>query len=123
MQQTCPVPTRMILLRKIIAREEKPVKLVGKRAVILVEDLYQELEVWYPLLRLREEGAEVLIVAPNKKAVYKSKLGYPIESTLAASEVDTGKMDAVIIPGGYTPDLMRRHPEMVHVVRQAFRLN
>jgi protease I len=96
--------------------------LAGKRAVLLVEDLYQELEVWYPLLRLREEGAEVLIVAPQKSAVYKSKLGYPIESTLAASEVDPGGIDAVIVPGGYAPDLMRRYPDMVQVVRQAFRL-
>ena len=53
-------------------------KLQGKRLIILVEDLYQELEAWYPLLRMREEGAEVTTVGTEAGVTYKSKTGYPI---------------------------------------------
>lgn len=91
-----------------------------KKGLVLVEDLYQELEIWYPLLRLREAGVRVATVAPEKGKTYKSKLGYPVTSQLAADEVSAAEWDAVIIPGGYAPDLMRRHPPMVRLVREAF---
>lgn len=95
-------------------------KLAGKQVAVLVEDMYQELEFWYPLLRLREEGAEVHIVGPMKGHTYSSKLGYAVLTEMAAHEADLGALDAVIVPGGYAPDLMRRHPEMVNLVKQAF---
>ena len=95
-------------------------KLQGKRAVVLVEDMYQELELWYPLLRLREEGAKVFVVGP-KKQEYRSKLGYPVTADMAADDVDVSAFDAVVIPGGYAPDLMRRHPAMVRIVSEAVR--
>ena len=94
--------------------------LKGKKVALLVEDMYQELEFWYPLLRLREEGAEVHIVGPMKGHTYSSKLGYAVLSEMAAHETDPSAFDAVVIPGGYAPDLMRRHPEMVSLVKQAF---
>ncbi len=94
-------------------------KLKGKKALILVEDLYQEMEVWYPLYRLKEEGAEVFTVAPEKGRIYKSKLGYPVTSDMSADQVRVADFDAVIVPGGYAPDLMRRHPAMVRIVSQA----
>ena len=94
--------------------------LKGKKVAILVEDMYQELEFWYPLLRLREEGAEVHVVGPEKGHTYSSKLGYAVLSEMAAHEVDINAFDAVVVPGGYAPDLMRRHPEMVNLVKQAF---
>ena len=94
--------------------------LKGKQVAILVEDMYQELEFWYPLLRLREEGAEVHIVGSKKGQSYSSKLGYAVLAEKAAHEVVPATLDAVVIPGGYAPDLMRRHPEMVNLVKQAF---
>ena len=94
--------------------------LKGKQVALLVEDMYQELEFWYPLLRLREEGAEVHIVGPKKGHSYSSKLGYNVTSEMAAHEADPLTCDAVVIPGGYAPDLMRRSPEMVNLVKQAF---
>ncbi|MDY6909483.1 MAG: type 1 glutamine amidotransferase domain-containing protein [Thermodesulfobacteriota bacterium] len=94
-------------------------KLKGKKALILVEDLYQEMELWYPLYRLKEEGAEVFTVAPEKGRIYKSKLGYPVTSDMSADEVRVADFDAVIVPGGYAPDLMRRHPAMVRIVSDA----
>ncbi|MCR4404599.1 MAG: type 1 glutamine amidotransferase [Candidatus Acetothermia bacterium] len=94
-------------------------KLKGKRVALLVADLYQELEFWYPYYRLREEGAEVVPVGPEA-TTYKSKLGYPAEAKRAAKEVKAEEFEAVVIPGGYAPDLMRRSPEMIRLVREAY---
>ena len=95
-------------------------KLQGKKIIVLVEDLYQELEAWYPLLRMREEGAEVTIVGTEAGATYKSKGGYPITSDVASRDTDVSKYHGVIIPGGYAPDLMRRHPATVQLVKDGF---
>lgn len=95
-------------------------KLAGKRLIVLVEDLYQELEVWYPLLRMREEGAEVTTVGTEAGVTYKSKTGYPITSDAASRDIDVNAYDGIIIPGGYAPDLMRRHPATVSLVRESF---
>ncbi|UCG11504.1 MAG: type 1 glutamine amidotransferase [Deltaproteobacteria bacterium] len=94
--------------------------LQGRRLIVLVEDLYQELEVWYPLLRMREEGAEVTTVGTEAGVTYKSKTGYPVTSDAASRDVDISGYDGVIIPGGYAPDLMRRHAATVELVRDAF---
>lgn len=94
--------------------------LKGKRIAILVEDLYQDLELWYPYLRFREEGAEVFLVAPDKSRTYSSKHGYPVTPDKSVSEIDVKKLDCVVIPGGYAPDLMRRHSEMVKLVKDVY---
>ncbi len=94
-------------------------KLEGKKIFILAEDNYQEMELWYPLLRFREEGAEVLVVGSGSSTSYKSKLGYPVEVDTTADRVRGSDADAVVIPGGYAPDLMRRYPDMVRIVREA----
>jgi len=85
---------------------------------VLAENLYQELELWYPLLRLREAGANVMVVAPTSDQVYASKLGYPVKADLAVGEVEAGQLDAVVIPGGFAPEGMRRSPQMVNLVRK-----
>ncbi len=93
-------------------------RLEGRRIAVLVEDLYQELELWCPLLRFREEGAETVVVGPQKGATYNGKCGYPAIADLSIGEVSADTFDAVVIPGGYAPDRMRRHPAMVEFVRQ-----
>jgi len=95
-------------------------RLHGKKLIVLVEDLYQELEVWYPLLRMREEGADVVVVGTEAGTTYQSKTGYPVTSDAASRDVDINEYDGVIIPGGYAPDLMRRYPATVQLVRDAF---
>jgi protease I len=95
--------------------------LKGKSVAVLVEDIYEDLELWYPVYRLREEGADVALVGPEAGKVYASKHGYPATADRAASEVSAAEYDAVIIPGGYSPDRMRRHPEMVALVADATR--
>lgn len=90
------------------------------KIAILLENTYQELEFWYPYFRFKEAGAEVTVVAPAKGQTYNSKTGYPAKSDVAADEVDVTKFDAVIVPGGFAPDFMRRTPAMVGVVREAY---
>jgi protease I len=94
----------------------------GKRVAVLVEKFYEDLELWYPVLRLREAGCDVKIVGPKAGETYASKHGYPARSDFAASEVKAADFDAIIIPGGYSPDHMRRHPPMVELVKEAARL-
>lgn len=88
-----------------------------KKIAVLVEDLYQVLEAWYPYLRLREEGMQTIFVGTGKKE-YKSKEGYPAEEGLSIKKVKAEDFDAVIIPGGYAPDILRRYSEVNHFVRQ-----
>lgn len=94
--------------------------LKGKRVAVLAENMYQELELWYPLLRLREAGAETFVVGTGSAESYQSKMGYPVQVDMVAGQIDAGDLDAVVIPGGYAPDLMRRYPDMVNLVRKAF---
>ena len=93
--------------------------LEGKTAAVLVEDIYEDLELWYPVYRLREEGATVSLIGPEAGKTYSSKHGYPAKADLAAGDVSAADYDAVIIPGGYAPDRMRRDPAMVKLVADA----
>jgi protease I len=99
--------------------EENEMKLGTKTVAVLVEDLYEDLELWYPVYRLREEGARVVLVGPEAGKTYASKHGYPAKADRAAKDVVAGDYDAIIIPGGYAPDLMRRDPAMVKLVADA----
>ena len=94
-------------------------QLQEKRIAILAEDLYEDLELWYPALRFQEAGAEVTLVGSGKDT-YTSKHGYPVQADTRAEDVQVADFDAVIIPGGYAPDHMRRHPAMVALVREAY---
>jgi protease I len=91
--------------------------LANAQIAVLAESQYQELELWYPLLRLRETGANVLVVGPAVGQIYSSKLGYPVRADIAAADVRAEDLDAVIIPGGFAPEGMRRTPAMVNLVR------
>jgi protease I len=93
----------------------------ARKVAILVENLYEDLELWYPVLRLREAGAEVKLVGPEAGQTYASKHGYPAKADVSAGQVRGADFDAVVIPGGYAPDHMRRHPAMVELVRDASR--
>ncbi len=92
--------------------------LQGKRVAILVEDLYQDQEVWYPYYRLQEAGAEVGVVGTGKPE-YKSKHGYPMAATTSADKVSASDFDGVIVPGGYAPDILRRYPAVLRLVKEA----
>lgn len=88
------------------------------RVAILVEQQYQEMEVWYPLYRLREAGCKITLVGPEAGHTYPSKLGYPAKSDKAADQVTADDFDALIIPGGFAPDFLRRHESVIRLVSQ-----
>lgn len=92
--------------------------LSGKSVALMLDQQYQELEVWYPYFRLLEAGAKVVRVAPADGETYPSKLGYPCVSDAAATDVSGGDFDAVIVPGGWCPDFMRRDEGMVRFIQQ-----
>src|ERR1035441_4374967 len=98
-------------------------KLEGKKIAIMLERDYQEMEVWYPYYRLKEEGAKIVRVAPKAGENYPSKLGYPCASDAAASDVRAGDFDAVVIPGGWSPDFMRRDENMIRFIQDAAKAN
>ena len=93
--------------------------LTNKHVALLIEDEYQILEGWYPKLRLEEAGARVTVVGSGTKKSYGSKEHYPMDADAAAAEVSAADFDAVIVPGGFAPDNMRLHPEMIDLVREA----
>jgi deglycase len=95
--------------------------LKGKRAIVFVEANYHDLEFWYPVLRLREEGAEVVIVGTGSAESYIGRHGYPLSKVDAvADKVNAKDFDAVIIPGGWAPDVLRRYESVLKIVRDAF---
>ena len=88
----------------------------GRRVAILVEQQYQEMEVWYPVYRLREAGCQVTLVGPKAGETYPSKLGYPAKCDRAAVDVSANDFDAVVVPGGFAPDFIRRTDAMIRLV-------
>jgi len=82
----------------------------GKRIAIFVDQLYQEMEVWYPYYRLTEEGATVDLVGAEAGKTYPSKTGYPAVTTKSYADLDPNAYDAVFAPGGFAPDFIRRYP-------------
>ena len=78
-------------------------------AVVLAENIYENLELHYPRLRLEEAGYEVKVAGTEKGATYTSKEGYPVVSDVKYGDVDPQAVKILIVPGGYAPDKMRRH--------------
>jgi protease I len=95
---------------------EAVMELTGKRAAVLVEQQYQEMEVWYPVYRLREAGCKVTLVGPEASQTYPSKLGYPVKSDKAARDVSADDFDLLVIPGGFAPDYLRRSEAVLRLV-------
>lgn len=89
-----------------------------KKIAVLIEDQYQVLEVWYPYLRLREEDINTILVGTGNKKEYKSKEGYPAQEELSIKDARAEDFAGVVIPGGYAPDILRRHKEVNDFVRE-----
>lgn len=85
----------------------------AKKVAILVDEMYQVLEVWYPYYRFIEAGLQVDLVAAEAKKEYHSKEGYPCVSAVAAGQVKAGDYDCMLVPGGFAPDFMRRNADVI----------
>ena len=96
----------------------QPAQLGGTRVLVLAESQYQELELWYPVLRFREAGADVAVGAPQAGALYASKLGYPAWSDVSVADIDPADVDVLVIPGGFAPEAMRRSDALLDLVRK-----
>jgi len=92
-------------------------RLKNKEIAIFIEDLFEDLEFWYPYYRLIEEGANVTVIG-SRADTYTGKHGTSAAADIGIDGPAVGKYDALIIPGGYSPDRMRRARPMVDFVRQ-----
>jgi protease I len=88
-----------------------------KSILILVDELYEDLELWYPRLRLQEDGHKITIAGMQSAHTYMGKHGYPCKTDIDLSSVEESKFDALIIPGGYAPDKLRRYTQVLDLVR------
>ena len=92
--------------------------LSGKKYLLFVGDVYEDLELWYPHLRLIEAGATTEIAGPAADTLYAGKLGYPCRSTAAIADMNSSDFDGVICPGGFMPDKLRRDPKVLSLVKE-----
>jgi protease I len=95
-------------------------ELQGKKVAILVESLFNTFEFWYPYYRLKEAGAEVTIVGSGSAETYTGKPGTEVKVDASIDQVSAADFDGMVIPGGYAPDIMRRYPKMVQLVKDVF---
>lgn len=92
--------------------------LSGQRFLMFVAEIYEDLELWYPKLRLQEAGAEVVLAGPEAGERYAGKNGYPCVADVAIRSAKAGDFQGVVVPGGFMPDKLRRDPKVLSLVRE-----
>jgi protease I len=95
-------------------------ELKGKKIAIPVESLFNTFEFWYPYYRLKEAGADVTVVGSGSADTYTGKPGTEVKVDVGVEQVSSDDFDGMVIPGGYAPDIMRRYPKMVQLVKDLF---
>ena len=96
-----------------------PGSLEGMRVVVLVAEGVEDLEYWVTVMRMREEGAEVVSVGVSLEPV-KGKNALTARADALAADIDATDVDGLVIPGGWAPDKLRRHPEVTGMVRAVY---
>ncbi len=92
--------------------------LAGTRMLAFTGDIYEDLELWYPKLRLIEAGCDVVVAGPQAGATYAGKNGYPCVSDIAIQDALSTDYDALLVPGGFMPDKLRRDAKVLALVRE-----
>lgn len=95
----------------------KSLPLESRRILMFVDDVYEDLELWYPKLRLEEAGAEVVVAGPESGGKYAGKHGYPCRSDAAIRDMRAADFAGLVVPGGFMPDKLRRDPHVLELVR------
>ena len=95
-------------------------ELQDKKIAIPVESLFNTFEFWYPYYRLKEAGADVVVVGTGSSETYTGKPGTEVKVDTSIDQVSATDFDGVLIPGGYAPDIMRRYPQMVQFVKDLY---
>ena len=93
--------------------------LQGKRILFFAGPLYEDLELWYPKIRLEEEGATTVVAGIGEKT-YQGKRGYPVTVDSHVDQINSGDFDALVIPGGFAPDQLRRFDKVLELTRQIY---
>jgi protease I len=91
----------------------------GKNILFFAGPLYEDLELWYPKIRLEEEGASTVVAGTGEKT-YQGKRGYPVTVDTSVDEIAAGEFDGLVIPGGYAPDIMRRSQKLLQLTRDIY---
>jgi len=95
-------------------------KLSGKHIAYLVEEGFEDLEFWVPVMRLHEEGARVTIIGTGRTGAYRGKHCLEVDADVNAEQVDPKDLDAIVVPGGWAPDKLRRDPAVLRLVREVY---
>ena len=93
--------------------------LKGKTILFFAGPLYEDLELWYPKIRLEEEGARTVVAGTGEKT-YQGKRGYPLTVDTSVDEIQAAAFDGLVIPGGYAPDIMRRSAKLLQLTREIY---
>ena len=93
--------------------------LQGKTVLFFAGPLYEDLELWYPKIRLEEEGARTVVAGTGEKT-YQGKRGYPITVDTSVDQIQAADFDGLVIPGGYAPDIMRRSQKLLQLTREIY---
>lgn len=92
-------------------------RLAGKKVIALVDDEFEDLELWYPVYRVREEGAEVHLAGLTKDKTYVGKYGVPATAEYSWDELSAADYDGILVPGGWAPDKIRRYSAVLKLVQ------
>jgi len=93
--------------------------LQGKTILFFAGPLYEDLELWYPKIRLEEEGARTIVAGTGEKT-YQGKRGYPLTVDTSVDQIEAADFDGLVIPGGYAPDIMRRSQKLLQLTREIY---
>ena len=93
--------------------------LADKTILFFAAPWYEDLELWYPKIRLEEEGARCVVAGLGEKT-YQGKRGYPVAVDTSVDQIEASQFDGLVIPGGYAPDILRRSAKVLELTRQIY---